>query len=74
LLYPTPIGVTYRHESELEAALQAALELPPAESNSGFEQHYTMRSEQGLAIALDNILDNRMVRRRPSIGYPKTLL
>jgi hypothetical protein len=52
LNYPAQVGILYHNESDLEMAIEQALELAPAAENAAFESHYRERSIENLASAL----------------------
>ena len=60
LNYPERVGILYNNESDLEMAIQQALELVPATQNAAFESHYRERSIESLALALDREIQTRI--------------
>jgi hypothetical protein len=57
--HPTPVGVLYDQESDLEMVLKQALELAPSEDNTAFDSHYTERSIEKMVSVLDQAIQTR---------------
>ncbi len=60
LNYPDRVGILYNDESELERAIEQALQLAPTGENAAFESHYVERSIEKLAIGFDRDLQDRI--------------
>jgi hypothetical protein len=56
ILSPSPVGLVYHHETELESILQQVLELPAAKENPAFAEHYANRSITKIAEFLDQLI------------------
>lgn len=56
--YPEKVGVVYKDETNLELAIQQALELASGSDNSAFEMHYTERSLARTASILDQAIQS----------------
>jgi glycosyltransferase involved in cell wall biosynthesis len=60
LNYPNQVGILYNNESDLEMAIQQALELVPTSENTAFESHYATRSIENLALILTKDIESRI--------------